>query len=787
MNQTKRRNKKNKKSSSLEVNDDNDIQNENTNEEIQDSPDSKCKSAPTEQECENNIKNKNFDNQNEENLENIDKNENLDQKDNEIHETKVTESEEINPESENKEEFQEKQNFKNIKEEKHENFSENINLQITEQTKQNNKNDINIDQLQLNQTEKNYSEKIFHENDINNSNEGLDRMQSIQQPLQSGQNNQQDISSDKSKSSSSLNDFFTFSRQYNAMRIQSQIAQMQVNAVEYAKSLIQLGRRFYTIIRRLNNSSLSFFNSLFSIMGYSYKLSSNAANLFVFTSQAWLIDLSQLLDSKIKSFNTESLENFKFSDIFRLIKENETKVGVTPERELIFLNNLGVLTGNLLIERQHSSSFTMIENNIGKNFLKSMTFVIMNTLEPIEEEVDNRRFEEILFYLFKKGVEHTLNSEIQSEIFIEFDAIYENMKKECEKELNHINSICFESYSNKIKDFYSQKLNKQLNAFEISKLKICCETFFEIAQLSLDDILKDISMFIKNYSSVLFKLKRFLSESLNKYKKISNKLITKAEGVFQTVEEKFNLIPGKDRLVSLYLLTEGLVSNKINSGKLTMKRNMCNLVNKGAYSVNSLRTWVEESFDYMKNLNILNNNLLYLPYLTNIPSIISNGRGLLGLLESSSIYKFSISKFEIGYERYTNIRNNILHLSKIMLNKTIVYAEDGVKFISKYKIIKVDEKHDRIDILINKEFMLINPEQFFKIYNIINDVIQYGMKKVGDLTYKNYVIRNLYKNFLNSDISKSNESVNKENIEMTKLREDSKPEIKELKEIPAAS
>jgi hypothetical protein len=816
MNQNKRRNKKNKKSSEQEVEDsNNDLQIENTSEGVQDSPDSQSESAPVKRDSQTNIKDENFENQLHENSDKNDNNENFHQNVEEIQETKVTESEEIKPEPENKVEFQEKQEIKNLEEEKNEKPSEKTineikpasshNVQEVEQIQK----VENVEQPQTKQPEKKESALKIQEEEINKDikKEDLEKKEEPKpiQPIPV-QQNQEDKSSDKSQSGSSLNDFFTFSRQYNAMRIQSQIAQMQVNAVEYAKSLIQLGRRFNTIIRRLNNSSVNFFNTLFSVMGYTYKPTSNAANLFVFTTQAWLIDLSQLLDVKIKSYNSEALENFKFSDIVKLIKENETKLGVTPERELKFLNNLGVLTGNLLIERQHSSSFTLIENNIGKNFLHSMSGVIQNSLEPIEEEVDKRRFEEILFHLFKKGVERTLNFEMQSETFTEFYVIYESMKKEHErrdsmdsidremklrdgeKELHHTISIPFESYSNKVRDFYSEKLNKNLNAFEINELKICSETFYEFAQLSLDDILNDISLFIKNYSSILFKVKRFLSQSLNKYKKISNQLISKAEGVYHTVEEKINLIPGKEKLITLFLFSEGVFLDKFNSGKVTLLKNVARMVKKGTCSVNSLKMWVDESFDHMKHLNILKINL---PYVAKITSMISTGINL-GLLQTRTIYKFSVSKLEVGYERYTNIRNNILHLAKTMFNKTLVCAEDGIKFFSINKIIKVEEKEDRMDILINKEIMLINPEKFFGIYHLINDTIQNGMKRVGELTnkgneVKNYVIMNLYKKFLSSEKSEEKEKNIKGNIEMAKLGNDSKQELKEVKEIQATA
>lgn len=510
--------------------------------------------------------------------------------------------------------------------------------------------------------------------------------------------------------SSSINDFFSGSRHENAKRIHSQIVEIQNSALEYAKILINMSRGFEKMKLGFSSPSNYIFNSIFSILGYSYNSLIHKPNLFIFATQAWFLDLSYLIESQLKKeVQPEGKnENLKFSSILNLIRENETKKGVTYDRETLFLQNLGILTGNSLINSNHSSTTMLIENNIGKNFLHSVSDVIQN--DPYLDllyDVDRRGFEDFLASYFTKAVEKTLNIEMQTEYegYIEFHSIYEELKKK--KESLGIPKVTYEEFEAKVKEAYFPREGK-MSSFEQNEIQICTETYYDYCQMRIQDILYDIKLFVRNYSSIIFKTKRLISQSYSRYLCFIKK----------TQMTALNLISGTGRMI---------VKNteKIKSLSHTLTR----------YSLRKVAKVIKFSDEKMKYIKFwLDDSMRKFGEILNFPRFREALNAQICRVKdiSNRTIDFAIKKCDVGLKKYYKIKEKTKEILFKYYENTSTYLKENLEKVKHLIIVEDDKECDMFKISIKKEILFFDPENFKSLYQSLTRIFRKSYTDVCD-------------------------------------------------------
>lgn len=513
---------------------------------------------------------------------------------------------------------------------------------------------------------------------------------------------------------SSMNEFFFDSRQENAKRIRNQIEELQKDSTEYSKNFIKIAKHFTKTKDFLTNKYNKFFTSLFSVLGYNYKSSITKLNLFILATEAWLIEIFIIIEQQ----NMLS-ENLTYAQLLIFIKE-ASKLLIKNQHMENCLNNLSVLTGNLIVDSSNNRakeiqrSGMIIENNIGRIYLNTITNLLSQESEQEQEKElenlnpknseNNKNFEEILFNIFRRAVEKTLNEvEFQFQCennneskFINFLKIYENLPTQ-QKNCKEYTKTILEQY--------------EFNSLDKKTITICAETFFEFSQLTLDSIIEDIKLFNKNFSCLIYKTKMFINKSVES---VINSYCKYFANTFHNITNFSGLRK---------------ISTKLDKNKL--KRWITS-------SVSSL----PNSLNIMKNFSMPNYNFKsYVP--TQLPNL-ELIKKLNYLVNTSAL--FIIEKRKLGLEKFSSIKTQLLS-----------YFNQKSSDIKKMIIIEDNDKN--FNLLINKEVLRINPHFFHEMNERIKEIVEeLNCKKDSIISYsknklyanREYVLSiiNNYKKFL---------------------------------------
>jgi hypothetical protein len=486
--------------------------------------------------------------------------------------------------------------------------------------------------------------------------------------------------------SDSMSEIFQDTRHNNLTRIRKEIEEIQNNAVEYTKTLIRLGKYFERMKRNINTLSNSIFTSLFSFFGYTYP-KNTPNNLFTFATQAWLLEIIKSFEHGWKNLTNSEQNNLKYFNLLKFIKISGGDI-----KEENFLTNFGILTGNLL-NRNRDGGFnntkiltaTVIEDTIGRNYLESITNVIRNDFEIIKEDTTKKEFDKILMDIFKKAVDNTLNLELKfasegvdGRNNFNFYQTYNDMKNRSQ---DHI-KFSPEEYFNNVKE-NSKKV--ELSAIDNSGLKMSCDAYYTFSSITLDEILLDIKFFVKNYSSILYKTKMFLTQTVQNVFKFNEKVYNSLNS-FRKYFEKENI---KSALYSCG--RKALVK----SAKLTKT---CEIKYK------QIKQWVLESYKIIPE------------FAYKLKETITHPIQQVVILR-----RYVVDKCEVGLEKYNEIKNKITERIYDNVSGLCEYIDQ--KF-NKAIILKESDDKQRYEIVIKRDLIVIDPKNLKKVYKLIERILK---------------------------------------------------------------
>ena len=678
-----------------------------------------------------NENNENTDNNLRENLENIDRNESrLDKKEDEEVEC-ITENKKFDGTSNREDVTQQTEKVENIantEDAKKENQTPEIYSFQESSEKEIEKSEIEKPEDNTPSKKNSFDEKSSQKNLIENESENLENSKNLNGEHKSKKSESDKISSDSKQNPNSIQEFFSSTRQDNAKRIQSQIVNIQTNALCYTNSLIKLSKNFNLMKRKLNSISNSIFNSLFSLFEYSFRSNFQNTNLFIFSTQSLLILIGEILNKRLKTFSESEKQNLKYSNLLEIIQTEMQES--TKDIEGAFLNNLAIFTGNLLLDRASTISTTLIENKIGQSFLKIfLELITKDESLKANTDIQKKQFEEILMDLIKRSVEATLNKELsggksQPKLKIEFITIVNELKRETLIKTNKDTKISFDDYYNHI---LNSSIKNEFNCsnFELEELKICAEAFYTFSQVRLDEIILDANLFVKNYSSVVYKSKLFLEQSIDRCIKFSNKI----KRIYIKIADQSSSL-GLEKISQCSYLTGRNILKKCAIGLKSAKRSVINF-----------KYWLGDSY-----LKITNYKPVFM--MTNIMLDIFNYSGEVPLF----MFEIVVEKSQYGIKAFKDLKKKIFEkISRI--KGTISSALSQFGKLKNFVYLKEDKSDERFVIVFNRSLFDFCPGLFFKIYEIFKNLLIKSYKGVVD----NVPLVNRFKRLLGvSEKHKSN-------------------------------
>jgi hypothetical protein len=502
-----------------------------------------------------------------------------------------------------------------------------------------------------------------------------------------------------SHNSDGMNEVFLSSSQDNAKRIVNQFGEIQNNADDYIFSLISSMQNFEIMKKNLNNKYNYFFRTLFSFLGYDYHTNIPKVNFFIFSTQAWFIEFAKLLEKKYNEIKVlESNKIITYANVLGIMKQDKV-----PEN--CYLQNLGILTSSLL--NQNALTSLIIENNIGKTFLIQLNLLLHEIKDYEPSEVDKKAFDDIVSGIFKDSVERTLNhmeNQFSEKIeFIQYSAIYENLKKE----------VC----DHTIEDMFEKvkAVQQKEDSLNLYSLRISTESFYYYAQVKIDDIINDINLFTNNYTSIMFKTKKLLGQGIN--------------NVMQYNERLFFLI----RRIINYL--ENTKSNLNNLRKESLDKfynlynNVTGMGNEIIDKVN-YKKWIQSSFivsdeikEYTKKLLIENPLELYKLYLNNYitPAVDYS------LNKTEGIRKYITTEWEMSMEEYQNLKTNLSNYLKSKYENASINLKN---------ILLVTTEDNKVKLRLSDKLAFLNPTVVFDIYYTVEDYAKSFKNNVNQILEK---------------------------------------------------
>jgi hypothetical protein len=488
----------------------------------------------------------------------------------------------------------------------------------------------------------------------------------------------------KSSSNSNMSELFQTSTRTNAKRIRSQILDAQNNAIEYCKNLIRLSRNFERMKRKLHNKYNKFFTQIFQSLGYSYHSSITKHNLFVLCSEAWILELVKGIERSVKEKSLD-LNNFKYSNLLEIIREVEIN-------EDNYLSNLSLLTGSGSCDNTVNkfSDLIEMEKSIGSFFFINLNQIIQEDSKrrSIDTDFDKAHFEEILFDYLRKTVEKTL-----LDIEFQFDKstsgiadkidLYNTYSELSLKE----NKFSFEEYFEEVQGKVNFAPEEKFTLLDLRGVKICAEAFYQFSKSRFEELIEDLKLFTRNYTSIMFKTKRLFAQGM------SNAIHLQQLAKFYFKSTLFNM-------------------ERIFNYKLFLKRGL-RLTARGVkhcnYKLKYLKEWLTE--------NVTLEKYFYSPLLTcreltyksvnytvektanGVKFVILKTKDFADILKVKEIKENLFKYFEKLSLRFGNLKEKLFHS------------------------IKIAENSEEFTVEISKELYKIDSKLFEKIYTGVNNLI----------------------------------------------------------------
>jgi hypothetical protein len=515
--------------------------------------------------------------------------------------------------------------------------------------------------------------------------------------------------------SSSTRKLFLENMQENAKVLKSQIGELQNDASDYVEGLISTVKKFEEMKKSLNSRYNILVRNLFNLLGYNYHTDVHKVNFFIFATQSWLLEVTKIVDKKYNEFIMTE-KTFTFANLLNIMRDSE----VSEEN---FLNNLGILTSSSFNENAFTS--IVIENNVGKLFLNNLLGQLQHGSRDTVD-IDFKKFEGILTTLLRNAVENVLNT-------MENQFNTEGVRNIPYTEL-YDEKMSYEEYFNAVRD--SQK---NLNSMSLYSLKICTESFYYFATCRLEDLLADINLFTKNYSSVLFKAKSLLGKRFSNYNNKVVYLLQSVLGLIDTTSEQLSNLR-TSKLNEFYNFV-GRIKSEIKENKNMEKlRDLgSNILTKAEHYKalpaemykNYVVPFIDNSYKGLQNFKENTKPLLnyplsaYLvlkqraePLLSYYIVIRNHAEGVLQkpLAVAINFKNFIADQWELSKQDYQTLVTKVYEFAN---------QKYGDLFVKLKPILYIEENGEtKFRFSLNQKLMFINPQIFLDLYHYISNYIQ---------------------------------------------------------------
>jgi hypothetical protein len=474
--------------------------------------------------------------------------------------------------------------------------------------------------------------------------------------------------------------FFLESLKENAKVLQSQIGELQNDASDYMDKWIMMMKKFENMKAGIDSRLNNFFRGVFGLLGYNYHIDVEKINFFIFATQSWLMEVTKIAEKKMQDYISRD-KKFTYKNLLTIMKESE----ITDDN---FLSNLGILTSSTFSEINFSS--TVIENNVGKLFLNNLSLQLQGL--DITEDIDGKRFEQILTDVLRKAVENALNT-------MENQFNTDGVRNIPYSEL-YDDRLSYEEFFERVKEGQTN-----LNQMGLYSLKICTESFYYFAKCRLEEMIRDVNFFTKNYSSLLFKSRMFLGQNVLNTEKVCIFL----SRVFNYVDNASHSLNNlrKEKLNEFYSLAHKLKNELVNEDHLKALVRVKQQV-QDAVVVRSQEIYNKVLSPYVYPLKTYTVN-----FATNVSGAVLQLRPMTVIFD---IRDFILNQWNLSKEDYHRLKTKLTDYINSKYNEIFVHIKP-ILYIE-----KDGETYFRFTL--NRTFTFIDPMIILDIYHYINNFVK---------------------------------------------------------------
>ena len=306
-------------------------------------------------------------------------------------------------------------------------------------------------------------------------------------------------------------------------------------------------------------------NKIFKLLGYRYSSIIANSNFFHYATQAIIVDIFRQLILKPD-------QNKNFKKVLEYVKASDIKQDA-------YLDTIEILLGSDLLP---------VDRKNGLIFLAKIDSSRKKVLAKIPDEISQKMFEESIMSIFKEAVNATLNESIESKNSKNYLSKFNELTEE------NLGTICIDAYTESFDD----------------DLRQSGETFFNFANCSFLELIKDLHEFNKYSNSLFYQIKFVVLKNIRSithlisnllhfsHNKLNQVLITLHLGKIAelyTLCADFAVSTGKASLCKVQDLKQWLddaYTNEMN--KLNINYNELKEYSNTKYTV--LKAWVDSSF-----------------------------------------------------------------------------------------------------------------------------------------------------------------------------------------------
>ena len=342
---------------------------------------------------------------------------------------------------------------------------------------------------------------------------------------------------------------------------------------------------FERVREDLKNQTRGYLDSMLKLIKYKFTNPVKDPNFFHYASEAWLLSVFKNLRTVLHEDLNQGKDYFSITFNDLLEKIYQLKID-----EECFIDYLDILLGTYKVN-DHIIKITQIK--MSGIFLKKIEQAKEMTIQKkINENIKRKEFEEIIFLILKKALNFTLNdlnSQEQDKNSLLYLNVYTEMRKVSSNELT------MQLFLNEINKS-SEKCESKSNISEVELLNPT-STFYNFANISLVDLLKDIKTFNVNSSNLIEKIKFLFSSNYSR-----------AKHLVKYTYRYINLKSADNRVFALM--------NNILDRSVSQSQALCNFTGN---NFKEIKTWFAPKLNkyFTTSKNVFN-------YCTNFYTIISD-------------------------------------------------------------------------------------------------------------------------------------------------------------------